>query len=136
MTDKDLTAPEAVERLAERLDDAQCTSGCGTMKFCMCAYAADSVDTLRALSAALEAERARAEAAEARERALLQSNDQDRKALVENTSLRRRLKAEEAKLREAVDAATGLADWIEHEAGCELPFDARALRAPLDNPNK
>ena len=59
MTDHPLT-PEAVERLADRLDGAQCTSGCGTMKFCMCAYAADSVDTLRALSAALEEWRAAA----------------------------------------------------------------------------
>ena len=68
----DYMSPEAVARLAERLDDAQCTSGCGTMKFCICAYAANSVDTLRALSAALEAAEmsakhwhARAKAAEA-----------------------------------------------------------------------
>ena len=27
---------------------------------------------------------------------------------------------------EAVGVATRLADWIEHEAGCDLPFDARA----------
>ena len=58
MNEKDLTSQEQVERLAKRLDGAQCTSGCGTMKFCICAYAADCVDTLRALSAALEGERA------------------------------------------------------------------------------
>jgi len=51
----DLTSQEQVERLAKRLDGAQCTSGCGTMKFCICAYAADCVDTLRALSAERDA---------------------------------------------------------------------------------
>ena len=51
MTNTPDTSPGAVERLAYRVDDAQCISGCGTMKFCMCAYAADCVDTLRALSA-------------------------------------------------------------------------------------
>ena len=78
-TPKDLIAPESVERLAQRLDGAHCASGCGTMAFCMCAYAADCVDTLRALSAERDAlieardmlggwwekEKSRAEAAEA-----------------------------------------------------------------------
>ena len=129
MTDQDLTAPESVADLIqfiehnevyEKLEDADKE-----------AYR-QSKATLRALSAALEAERARADAAEARERALLQSNDQERKALVENTSLRSRLKAAEAKLKEAVDVATRLADWIEHEAGCELPFDARAALRDME----
>ena len=126
MTDPDLT-PEAVERPLDEVFDTQRDveqNPCGAWQ------------AIQALSTALEADRARADAAEARERALLTTYDEDRKALVENTSLRSRLKAAEAKLKEAVDAATGLADWIEHEAGCELPFDARALRAPLDNPNK
>ena len=61
--------------------------------------------TLRALSAELEAEKARAEAAEAERDAL------------------------KAQLAEAVGVATRLADWIEHEAGCDLPFDARAFPA-------
>ena len=140
MTDQDLTAPEAVGRY--RPSEFRMAPDSTGLWVRYSDYAA--------LSAALEAERginrgaqawvdyhaARAEAAEARERALLTTYDEDRKALVENTSLRSRLKAAEAKLKEAVDAATGLADWIEHEAGCELPFDARALRAPLDNPNK
>ena len=90
MTDKDLTAPEAVERLAQRLDGAQCASGCGTMAFCVCAYAADCVDTLRALSAerdALKAELAGAVEGLINE-AVSMADDNDEKVYVE-----RRLRA-------------------------------------------
>ena len=34
-----------------------------------------------------------------------------------------------AELAEAVGVATRLADWIEHDSGCDLPFDARAFLA-------
>ena len=43
-----------------------------------------------------------------------------------------RAEAAEAKLKEAVEVATRLADWIEHEAGCELPFDARAALRDME----
>lgn len=51
-------SPEAIETLAGRFEGAECEYGCGTMKFCICAYAGDCVDTLRALSAALAEARA------------------------------------------------------------------------------
>ena len=120
MTDQDLTAPEAVKRLANRLGGTPLYEGSGEESD----LPDDAATTLRALSArvaeleaALEAERAKLcklemrcanqtrmlDAAEARERALLTTYDQERKALVENTSLRSRLKAAEAKLKEAVE---------------------------------
>ena len=34
-----------------------------------------------------------------------------------------------AELEEAVGVAARLADWIEYETGCDLPFDARAFIA-------
>lgn len=37
-----------------------------------------------------------------------------------------RAETAEAKLKVMVDVAIRLCDWVEHEAGCELPFDARA----------
>ena len=55
------TDPEAVERLAERLDGAECKAGCGSMTVCMCAYAADCVETMLALSAENAALRAEVE---------------------------------------------------------------------------
>ena len=66
MSDTPDTSPEAVERLAARVDGAECKAGCGSMAFCMCAYAADCVDTLRALAAENAALRAELEGLRAR----------------------------------------------------------------------
>ena len=51
---------------------------------------------------------------------------------LDTLTLTHRAEAAEAKLKEAVDVATRLADWIEHEAGCELPFDARAVLRDIE----
>lgn len=104
MTDQDLT-PEAVERYrpAVHKDGAACMLECRLGDWVSWHDYAD-------LSTALEAERARAESAEARERALLTTYDEDRKALVENTSLRSRLKAAEAKLKDATTFIEAIAD--------------------------
>ena len=65
MTDTPDTSAEAVERLAARVDGAECKAGCGSMAVCMCAYAADCVDTLRALAAERDALRAERDAIQA-----------------------------------------------------------------------
>ena len=106
MTDKDLTAPEAVERLAARLYTSQQPS-IGQRR--------SIAATLRALSAAREAERERAESAEAaRDQAILalaseaqkRGEAEGRLAASEMPGMvdlwKRRADAAEAKLKEAV----------------------------------
>ena len=61
MTETPDTSPEAVERLAELLDGAECKAGCGSMTVCMCAHTADCVEAMLALSAENAALRAEVE---------------------------------------------------------------------------
>ena len=58
MTNTPDTSPEAAERLASQYEGTECKHGCGTMKFCVCAYAAGYA---AALGKSLEAERDRAD---------------------------------------------------------------------------
>ena len=105
MTDQDLTAPEHVERLCEIEENG----GCADLQF------TEYGPTLRALSAALEAERERAEAADAeRDQAILAlASEAQKRGEAEGRlaasempgmvdSWKRRAEAAEAKLEEAV----------------------------------
>ena len=159
MTNTPDTSPEAVERMAEWLYDLPCCHDSPQHRPERCKQCERTVAaTLRALSAERDEwkaaaqrhhpnptdfrywegryrdEKARAESAEARERALLQSNDQERKALVESASLRHRLKAAEAELAEAkmlLSQMVNHAEWRETNDGVfwEATDKARAFRA-------
>ena len=130
MTDTPDTSPEAVERLLDEVYDTVMEVERNPSGAFM---------AIQALSAALEAEKARAEATESRERALLKSNDQERKALVENASLRHRLKAAEAErdalkaqLAEAVRvirSQLGSVLYPEHRSGYETVEEMRKRHA-------
>ena len=115
MTNSPDTSPESVERLANRLGGTPLYDGSGEESD----LPDNASATLRALSAALEAERV-ANGHEKRMRLDVIAMEQAATA---------RAKAAEAELDEAVGVAARLADWIEHEAGCDLPFDARAIIA-------
>ncbi len=129
MTDTPDTSPEAVERLANRLGGTPLYDGSGEESD----LPDNASATLRALSAALESAEmsakhwhARAKAAEAELDEALNQLDSSRHSVDVLESRVAKLKAE---LAEAVGVAARLADWIEHEAGCDLPFDARAIIA-------
>ena len=130
MTDQDLTAPEAVERLANRLGGTPLYEGSGEESD----LPDDAAATLRALSAALEEERGW--------RTVAESNGQ----MAE--SWRARAESAEARLKEAVNRIEEIAhmgydmpstfagtegEWYSRRANL-MQGIARAFIATLDQP--
>ena len=142
MTDPDLT-PEAVERLANRLGGTPLYEGSGEESD----LPDDAAATLRALSAALEAERERAEEAEIeldayREmKAKIDAQGGPNVIRLQMQARRDRVRAEaaESKLKEAVRALerVGASEFCAapaSEEGIRVRKFVRAFLATLDQP--